>query len=392
MLLAGSWIAASAAADDVLLELGPGDDFVVEDDANNELLRVDEEAGKLRSDRLVVAPPGTFTGQGALASAIITRSNVSAAVCTGASAPYSCCTGAGTGTCNWSTPLLISGDDVFKTPLICWTANKADTPDQQVSCIAEGGQIHFNTSIAVDGDGKWRLDSNLLPVRSVAFGTRFPSNMVSIRSDVRGALAIALNDGTISGKYGVWIEDDDEATALVTGRNGELVFCDTTDLAAGLTTDYAGTVMTASAGMPYAGFAPGDLVALNSRCGGAVACSTTWTLNAGLYQVASVGGGGSSLTMTETFSATESATETEVYRCSDWLITGGDGAIELGANSVLDGSTGSALRIPNGADCPATCSLGDVFMDTDTSSDSSCTSSFDGAVCGCYAADSWGCP
>ncbi|MFP6685674.1 MAG: hypothetical protein VB934_13220 [Polyangiaceae bacterium] len=379
-------------SDDVELELAPTSDFVVEDSSGDEILRVEEDTRKVLAEKAVFAPPGLISGSGALASVFATRNDVSAEICIGSSNPYSCCTGVATGTCNWSVPMIISGDDTYNTPLFCWTHHKADTPGQQLYCVAEGSQIQISTSIAVDGDGRWLLDSNLLPQRTVAFGTRFPPNMISARSDTRGAMVLAPNEGTMVGKFGLWIEDEDEGVALVTGKDGKLLFCDTTDLAAGLTSDTATATFIASAGTPYVSVEPGDFVAINEACGGASPCTTAPTQNAGLYEVATIGGGGNSLTMTEVFDVNETNVEAEVFRCSDWLVAGSSGGIELGANTVFDTSSAAALRVPNGADCPAVCSPGDVFMDTNTSTDTNCVSSFDGAVCGCHSVDSWGCP
>ena len=47
------------------------------------------------------------------------------------------------------------------------------------------------------------------------------------------------------------------------------------------------------------------------------------------------------------------------------------------------------LEIPNGADPPATCRVGEIFMDTDTSSDTNCTTGFNGALCRCAATNTW---
>jgi len=43
----------------------------------------------------------------------------------------------------------------------------------------------------------------------------------------------------------------------------------------------------------------------------------------------------------------------------------------------------TTARIPSGADPSSACTLGDVYMDTDTASDTSCTTGFNGALCRC---------
>lgn len=56
-------------------------------------------------------------------------------------------------------------------------------------------------------------------------------------------------------------------------------------------------------------------------------------------------------------------------------------------NNVIFG-TGGSLELPNGTTLPATCSVGNVFHDTD-SDDCADTGSGDGALCICKSTDTW---
>ena len=105
--------------------------------------------------------------------------------------------------------------------------------------------------------------------------------------------------------------------------------------------------------------------------------------NDGIYEVESIGSGGLSLTVVGDFSAEDPA-GTEIML---WKSQGNMDSTSAGMPRF-----NNHLIIPSGTDCPATCAVGEVFMDTDTSTDTNCTSSIDGAVCGCHTADTWGCP
>lgn len=69
-----------------------------------------------------------------------------------------------------------------------------------------------------------------------------------------------------------------------------------------------------------------------------------------------------------------------------WVI-GGELAITTGGE--LDGTEGGAVRIPNGSAPPATCSVGAIFLDTDETVDTNCTTTADNALCYCVAANTW---
>jgi hypothetical protein len=78
-----------------------------------------------------------------------------------------------------------------------------------------------------------------------------------------------------------------------------------------------------------------------------------------------------------------------IYRCDQRIYRKfSTGEITVKGTLAAD----DALTVPHGSDCPASCSVGQLFMDTDSDTDLHCTSSFSGAVCGCYADDTWGCP
>lgn len=62
-------------------------------------------------------------------------------------------------------------------------------------------------------------------------------------------------------------------------------------------------------------------------------------------------------------------------------------SIAVESGKTLDTSA-ATVELPNGTDLPATCDIGDVFVDSD---DNACADagSGTGAVCVCTAADTW---
>lgn len=55
---------------------------------------------------------------------------------------------------------------------------------------------------------------------------------------------------------------------------------------------------------------------------------------------------------------------------------------------VLDSTTGTVL-IANGADAPATCTVGQLFISTDETVDTNCTTTVDNSLCVCHATNTW---
>jgi hypothetical protein len=63
-----------------------------------------------------------------------------------------------------------------------------------------------------------------------------------------------------------------------------------------------------------------------------------------------------------------------------------------GVVKITDGSSGLGqihATIPNGAHPAATCTVGEIFIDTDQSDDTNCTTTADNSLCLCTAADTW---
>lgn len=54
-------------------------------------------------------------------------------------------------------------------------------------------------------------------------------------------------------------------------------------------------------------------------------------------------------------------------------------------NEIVTGT----LRIPNGSSPAATCSVGELFLDTDETVDTNCTTVADNSICVCAPADTW---
>ncbi len=55
---------------------------------------------------------------------------------------------------------------------------------------------------------------------------------------------------------------------------------------------------------------------------------------------------------------------------------------------TLNASTGTTV-IANGAAPPTTCTVGTIFIDTDETNDTGCTTVADNALCYCVAANTW---
>jgi hypothetical protein len=85
--------------------------------------------------------------------------------------------------------------------------------------------------------------------------------------------------------------------------------------------------------------------------------------------------------------AIETAGDASVVQMGD-IVTGTYvGVSEAGLMSFT--GAGAGILIPNGADPAATCTVGELFMDTNTAADTNCTTSFDGAICRCKATNTW---
>jgi hypothetical protein len=52
-------------------------------------------------------------------------------------------------------------------------------------------------------------------------------------------------------------------------------------------------------------------------------------------------------------------------------------------------TTGGTSGIRNGAAPPATCTTGGIFIDTDETDDTNCTTTSDNSLCLCVADDTW---
>jgi hypothetical protein len=84
---------------------------------------------------------------------------------------------------------------------------------------------------------------------------------------------------------------------------------------------------------------------------------------------------------------------------TEWIIgTGGDldvdgtvtldGTMTVSATGEIDGSAG-AVVIGIGAFPPATCTAGEIFIDTAEGTDTNCTTTSDNSLCLCVATDTW---
>lgn len=74
---------------------------------------------------------------------------------------------------------------------------------------------------------------------------------------------------------------------------------------------------------------------------------------------------------------------------TDVDLTIADNLITVAAGTALDvGAATAILEVPNGTDLPATCNVGEIFVDTD---DNACADagSGTGATCVCQAANTW---
>ncbi len=59
------------------------------------------------------------------------------------------------------------------------------------------------------------------------------------------------------------------------------------------------------------------------------------------------------------------------------------------SNAAAGSNGGGGVFLFAGADPPSTCSVGDIFFEQDTSSDTDCTTAFNGAICRCTASNTW---
>lgn len=65
---------------------------------------------------------------------------------------------------------------------------------------------------------------------------------------------------------------------------------------------------------------------------------------------------------------------------------------EGGTNWVIGGtldSTTGKIFLVNGATPPATCTVGELFLDTDETVDTNCTTTLDNSICACSPANTW---
>lgn len=66
-----------------------------------------------------------------------------------------------------------------------------------------------------------------------------------------------------------------------------------------------------------------------------------------------------------------------------------DGAtFTAGSGCVIDATSGRVL-LANGATPPATCTVGEIFLDTDETNDTNCTTTGDDSICICSATNTW---
>lgn len=70
-----------------------------------------------------------------------------------------------------------------------------------------------------------------------------------------------------------------------------------------------------------------------------------------------------------------------------YITQGGDYIVA--ANGCTISTEDGVLLIASGANPPATCSTGQLFLDTDETSDSFCTTISDNTLCKCVATDTW---
>lgn len=173
-----------------------------------------------------------------------------------------------------------------------------------------------------------------------------------------------------------------------------------TDAVFDFTRNDAGTVtLTASDDNAVAALAvlPGGAAALT--LGGASTTSVTVTTD---------GAGFGIDTTAETATLTATSTNTAVYTGADaagaantTYDTTGAGAIQIGSadvtsvtvvadggTAVLDGAS-SVLQIGSGADPGATCTVGTIYLDTDETVDTNCTTTGDNSLCLCVATNTW---
>lgn len=90
--------------------------------------------------------------------------------------------------------------------------------------------------------------------------------------------------------------------------------------------------------------------------------------------------------------------EVELLSPNDDVRVGASAEIKLDAANddssevtVTDGVTTitGTLIIPSGADPPGTCTVGEIYIDTDTTTDTNCTTAVDGDICVCEPANTW---
>jgi hypothetical protein len=389
-LLAGPLTPRASEADDVTVELGPGDGFAVEDSAGSERLRVQEDSGRVHAEHLILG-----ADEDSLPAAF--------------SSPPSLWLRKAPG--NAAALIMEKGDSSFGGQLACIgrvdTSGGDDgdyTTGQNDRCGAvwtPAGHLHMRTSLVVAGDGDYRVDETTGIVTGQRGAEVLPQTMIAAFADVMGpsivvspgkgvnsSLAYLMSNDSSDHHHIVGALDDDAEGDE--GQEGlSIYFCDPTDLGAdgAITFDFDATanVIHADSGAPFAGLFAGDRIAVLPHDYNDGPPGTSQVLHEVLavyddvdIQVRNIRTDGAG-----------TDDRAGIYRC-DQRIYRSHATGEISVAGTL--AARDRLRVPSGSDCPLTCSVGEVFMDTDSSSDANCTSSFDGAICGCYAADTWGCP
>ena len=160
-------------------------------------------------------------------------------------------------------------------------------------CIVGGGSIRTVMALGLSGDWTGSYDANGDPIETNAGIAKLPQAHLTIVQDVETGISILPSP--LDRGVSIWSERHDESVGWIIDNDGREFYCNDTDLTSAVTVDWdnSAETVTASAGTPYSTVNAGDFVAITDATG-----NLGRTNNDGLYEVASVGGGGSSLTLT----------------------------------------------------------------------------------------------
>lgn len=332
--------AAAALADDVVVELGTDDDFVIEDDTSTERVRV-EDAGEIHATGevevrgpVIVDPSGKSTLDDTTFPATLVLKQPS----------------------SQAPALIVEQEDTAGFPVACiGNVDSEDGFDGDLCGVAimNNGTINTHKALAVNGARRWKLHANGTVVLDSAGSEGLPSTtMVTVAADV-DAPAIYTRSSTgknstlmmfasdrSSGAKVVAVFDDD-AEDDVNSEGFSLWFCDPTDLSddAGGDrwdfTDAGENLAIGGAGTPFSGVVAGDRLAVTNA-----SIAARSNANADFHEVVSVNNGGADVTLMSV-TADESDRRLSIYKCSDRLYRHPAGGIVLQANHLTADPCGS---------------------------------------------------